>query len=62
MSDYDLFLEIHSSAMSFYCVFTNAPIDVTKECHAAYLKIRLLFRVIYKIFMVFELFETIISK
>ena len=24
MSDYDLFYEIHSSAVSFYCVFTNA--------------------------------------
>ena len=24
MSDYDLFYEIHSSAASFYCVFTNA--------------------------------------
>ena len=36
----------------------------TKECHAAYLQILLLFRVIFKIIMVFELhvFETIISK
>ena len=34
----------------------------TKECHAAYLQILLLFRVIFKIFMVFELFETNISK
>ena len=50
LSDYDLF-----------CVFKVHKIDFTNECHEAYFRILLLFRVTFKIIMVFELCETITS-
>ena len=34
-------------AVNFCNVFTNAYIDVTNECHAAYFQILLLFRVFF---------------
>ena len=37
-------------------------LQMHKLSHAAFLQIQLLFRVIFKIIMVFELLETIISK